>query len=226
LGPNPTGRHVDPCDAAVSEALTTAVSALSRWAKADDSVTFVAIDGPGASGKTTVAEKLRAATGVSVVHTDDFFIGRALSAPAGPGVGPTSGVQANRDERGLLLGRYYDVARMRCDALEPLRARRLAVFQAFDWDIGDLTGSETRAEPGDLILLEGVYSSAPELGDIVGRSIYVDTDEPERLRRLHNLIAPADWDDDWLAAERDYFARVRPVESFDLVVSGNERVWL
>jgi uridine kinase len=186
----------------------------------------VAIDGPGASGKTTIADKLRAATGVRVVHTDDFFVARARHAPAGFRGGSTPGVELRTGERELGLGLYYDIARMRCEALEPLREGRPAVFHASNWDRGDVSDLETHVEPGRLVVLEGVCSGTPELGDVVDKAIYVDTGALERLRRLHRLIDPADWDDDWLAAERDYFARVRPLDSFDLVISGTERTWL
>jgi para-aminobenzoate synthetase len=74
--------------------------------------------------------------------------------------------------------------------------------------------------PSDLILLEGVFSAAPELSDLVDRSVLVDTPEHERLRRLHVQVAPDDWDADWLAVQQSYFDRTRPAASFDLVVSG------
>ena len=112
------------------------------------------------------------------------------------------------------------MARMRAEALEPLRAGREAVFRPYDWDAGAVSRARTRVAPSDLVLLEGVYSGAPELGDLVDRAICVDTPEPERLRRLRGRIAPEDWDYEWLAAEQEYFAGVRPLHSFDLVIGG------
>jgi hypothetical protein len=78
--------------------------------------------------------------------------------------------------------------------------------------------------PTEIVLVEGVYSGSPDLADLVDKVIYVDTPEKERLYRLQGLIAPGDWDEDWLAAERDYFCTVRPLESVDLVISGSRRI--
>jgi len=96
------------------------------------------------------------------------------------------------------------------------------VFHAFDWDLGAIAGKQTRVEPSDLVLLEGVYSGAPELRDLVDRAIYVDTPETVRLRRLHDRVAPEEWDEQWLWAEREYFAHTRPLHSFDFVISGTD----
>ena len=57
-------------------------------------------------------------------------------------------------------------------------------------------------------MLEGVFSASPELADLVDRSVFVDTPEPERLRRLHARVTPEEWDTDWLAAEQAYFDMV------------------
>jgi len=65
-----------------------------------------------------------------------------------------------------------------------------------------------------------VFSAAPELSDLVDWSVFVDTPERERLRRLQVQVAPDDWDADWLAVQQSYFDRTRPAASFDLVVSG------
>ncbi|MGA3215650.1 MAG: hypothetical protein ABSD97_08170 [Acidimicrobiales bacterium] len=183
--------------------VAVAADALARWRRSSARVSFVAIDGHGASGKTTLAKSLRAITKASVVHTDDFFV------PGSPG------------QSGRGIGRYYDVGRLRAEALEPLKAGHEAVFRSFDWELGALSAVCTRVEPSDLVIVEGVYSAAPELSDLVDKAIYVDTAERERLDRLQGRVAPEDWDQEWLAAEKEYFARARPIGSFDLVIRGS-----
>jgi uridine kinase len=173
--------------------------AAAAWRAGHAGVLMLAIDGPGGSGKTTIASAVAAATGAALVHTDDFFMGR----PASPG-----------------LAGYYDWRRLRAEALEPLRARRGAAFRRFDWERGHGLDGSVAVEPGDLVLVEGVFSAAPELCDLVDRSVFVDTPEAERLRRLRLRVAPEEWDDDWLAAERRYFGRERMPSTFDLVVPG------
>ena len=139
------------------------------------------------------------------MHTDDFFIPASRRGRSRPS-----------------LGEYYDTVRLRGDALGPLIGGDQALYRFFDWNAGSIGAGTRSVAPTDLIVVEGVYSAAPELADLVDRSIYVDTPEAKRLRRLRRLIAPADWDEGWLRAETEYFARVRPPASFDLVLNGTE----
>jgi len=176
---------------------------LARWRAESSAVTVVAIDGHGAAGKSTLARWLSTKIAFSLVHTDEFFT-------------PVGSVA----ESACSLGDYYDIARLRAEALGPLRSGDQAVYRSFDWHAGRLGDGTERVAPGGLVVLEGVYSAAPDLADLVDRAIYVDTPEPERLARLRALVAPEDWDARWLSAETAYFAKVRPPESFDLVVSG------
>jgi len=204
----------------LADELVVAVAALTRWRDASGGVTVVAIDGHGASGKSTAAESLCATTGASLVHTDDFFVpsGQGVAGPDRPG--PWRAPATPAEETGRRLASYYEVIRLRLEALEPLRAGHEAVFHAFDCDSGAVSGEVTRVKPSSLVLLEGVYSAAPELGDLVDKAIYVDTPEPERLRRLRRSVAPEDWDAEWLRAEKEYFTGTRPLESSDLVIRG------
>jgi len=175
--------------------------AAARWRAGRAGVLIVAIDGHGASGKSTIAAAAAEATGAALVHTDDFFL---------PGGGPGRG-----------LDQYYDWRRLRAQALEPLRARRGASFRRFDWDRGRGLGGLVTVDPAGLVLVEGVFSASPQLADLVDRTVFVDTPERERLRRLRGRIAPEEWDDDWLIAEQAYFGLTRPPASFDLTVPGS-----
>ncbi|MGO9148529.1 MAG: uridine kinase [Acidimicrobiales bacterium] len=214
-GPAPEGRAL-PTD----DGLEVAVRALVLWRGAKRGVTIVAIDGYGASGKSTIAESLCSKTGARLIRTDDFFMPDRQRSRAPRRGEPTSVTVAPAGETGRGIGTFYDVTRLRAEGLEPLRAGRAAVFHAFDWDKGAVSRGQTRVEPNDLVLLEGVYSGAPELGDLVDRAIFVDTPEPERLHRLRGRVAPEDWDEEWLRAEKEYFACTRPLESFDLAIRG------
>jgi uridine kinase len=186
-------------------------SAAAGWRAAHGaSVLVIAIDGHGAAGKSTIAAAVVQQTGAGLVHTDDFFDAR-------PEVGGPA-ARAPHDERGL--SGYYDWRRLRAEALEPLRAGRPAEFRRFDWERGSGLDGTVSVAPGRLIVLEGVFSASPELSDLVDRSVFVDTPEPERLRRLRAQTTPSEWDDAWLRAEQAYFGLIRQPSSFDLIVSG------
>jgi uridine kinase len=202
-------------------AVDRVLGAAARWRAAGSSgpgVFIVAIDGHGAAGKSTIAEAVAAATGAALVHTDDFFQTQSPrpAPPLRPALPPRPAPPPGRPA----LADYYDWRRLRTQALEPLRARLGAAFRRFDWERGSGLDGTVTVEPSDLILVEGVYSAAPELGDLVDRSVFVDTPEQERLRRLRGRVKPEEWDDQWLLAERAYFDAIRPPSSFDLIVSG------
>jgi uridine kinase len=179
-------------------AVTELLAAIDRWRAGPQAVLVVAIDGHGASGKTTIARQVAATTGAALVHTDDFFH------------------EARDDAR---LSAYYDWAGLRTQALEPLRAGRPARFPRRHWEEAHKTGELVVIEPRALVLLEGVSAATPELAGLVDRRVFVNTPEQVRLRRLHGRIADEDWDDAWLAAERRYFDS-RPPDFFDLTLSG------
>jgi uridine kinase len=189
-------------------AVDRVLGAAAGWRAAVPGVILLAIDGHGAAGKSTIAEAVAKATGAALVHTDDFF----QSLPSLPSL-------PSRPGR-LALADYYDWRRLRTQALEPLRARLGVAFRRFDWERGSGLDGTVTVQPNDLILVEGVYSSAPDLRDLVDRSVFVDTPEQERLRRLRGRVKPEEWDDQWLLAERAYFDVIRPPSSFDLIVSG------
>jgi len=180
------------------------ISAAAGWRAGHGAqVLVIALDGHGAAGKSTIAAAVAESTGATLVHTDDFF---DPAAPREPG-----------------LSGNYDWRRLRAEALEPLRAGHAAEFCRFDWERGRGLDGIVRVTPGPLIVLEGVFAASPELSDLVDRSVFVDTPEPERLRRLRAQTTPSEWDDEWLKAEQAYFGLIRPPFSFDLIVSGTLR---
>jgi uridine kinase len=103
------------------------------------------------------------------------------------------------------MAHYYSWPALREDALEPA--------------IGWLREEPASSSGAQLILVEGVSSAAPALADLISRTVFVETPVRLRLERLHRRISDEEWDEEWLYAERLYFAS-RPPDSFDLVVSG------
>jgi uridine kinase len=195
------------------------ISAAAGWRAAHDAdVLVLAIDGHGAAGKSTIAAAVAEATRAALVHTDDFFDpGPEPGGPHRSRLGVPAGGSPPIEQA---LSGYYDWRRLRAQALEPLRAGRGAAFRRFDWERGSGLNGTVTVAPSALILLEGVFSAAPELSDLVDRAVFVDTRSRERLRRLRALVTPEEWDDDWLIAEQAYFDVIRPPSSFDLIVPG------
>lgn len=121
-----------------------------------------------------------------------------------------------------------DWRRLRRCALEPLRAGETATWHPFDFESGERSdgsyGIALHAEqrtPTPVILLEGAYSTRPELADVIDLSVFIDAPKEIRHARL-DARDPAPflcaWHERWDAAESHYFTNVRPIESFDIVV--------
>jgi uridine kinase len=193
-----------PAAAQILPAARQLVDAIRGWRLAKPDRLMVAVDGHGAAGKSVLADAVAQTLAATVVHLDDFFREAGGNACEGE---PT-------------MAAYYDWERLRRESLEPLVAGVRASFRAFDWETNSYLPDVVVAEPAEVILVEGVSSTAEFLADLFDRTVLVVTPESERVTRLHERIADDAWDAQWLAAERRYFD-VRQPQSFDLVVSGS-----
>ena len=171
---------------------------------------LIAIDGMGGAGKSTLAAQLSAALPTSsvVVEVDDFY--RTMTAEERRGVGPRDSYE-----------RYFDWTRLLEEAIEPLRRRRHARFRRYDWERNRL-GEWRELAPANVVIVEGVFSTRPELSALFGVTVYVDTPREQRAARMaargyDNL----DWLDHWMASEDWYVAHHRPAERADMVIDGS-----
>jgi len=175
-------------------------------------LTAVAVDGAGGAGKSTLAGAICAALRetlqeIAIVRVDDFY--RPLH----------DDVRAALDaEHGYR--NYFDWMRLRDRALIPLRGGRAASYQRYDWTTGELSDRVT-VKPAPVVLIEGVYSSRPELRPLLDLAIFVDTPRDLRMRRMSARGQNAsDWIARWMAAEDWYLEHIRPADHADLVVRG------
>ena len=190
------------------EGAIDAVVASIRAARASRAPLVVAIDGGGGAGKSTLAKGTRDRLGVVSILEADHFL-RALNEYPASRLAP--------DEAYRL---YSEWERMRDDALMPLRRGRAARYQRYDWAT-DRLSEWIVVEPNEVVLIEGVYSTRPELRPLIDIAVFVETPRDERLKRMRARAHVAnDWMTPWMAAEDWYFANLRPAEHADLVVAG------
>ncbi|MDQ6796048.1 MAG: (d)CMP kinase [Chloroflexota bacterium] len=178
---------------------------------------LVAIDGPSGSGKSTLAASVAAELVAAIVPSDDFFAAEVTDAEWNA-MAPRGRGEAAIDWR-----------RLREEALLPLLAGRVATWHPFDFAAGTrpdgsygMSPDVVRRSPSAVILLEGAYSSRPELADLVEFAVLVDLPIAERHRRLATRDDKAfldAWHARWDAAEDYYFSEVRPPSWFDLAVT-------
>ncbi len=182
---------------------------------------LVAIDGGSGSGKSTLAAAVAAELDAVIVPSDDFFAAEITDAEWDA---------FSPDERAAAA---IDWRRLRTEALEPLLAGRTASWHPFDFEAGTrpdgtypmATEAVTRT-PAPVIVLEGAYSSRPELADLIDLAVLIDIPVTERHRRLvereEEPFRDA-WHARWDAAEDHYFTHVRTASSFDLVVTNEAK---
>jgi uridine kinase len=153
-------------------------------------VAFVAIDGGGGAGKSTLADEIAAARdGVGILHLDDFF----LSVVGGPD--------------------SVDVERLRREAVDPLARGEPARFRRFEW-WGEQLAQEHTVDPGPIVVVEGVFALQPALRSLYDVTVWVETDAAVRLARgldRDGEDARALWEQ-WQLAEAEHAAEVAEVD--------------
>ena len=194
-----------------SEAIDTACATV-RAARTGDAMIVVAIDGGAGAGKSTLAKGMRDYLGTaSILRTDHFFH-------------PLYEYPAARLPPHEAYRLYLSWERMCEEALLPLRHGQRAKYQRYDWE-KDRLNQWVIVEPSRTVLVEGVYSTRPELRPLIDIAIFVQTPRDERRKRMltrGHLKRDIEnhWLEPWMAAEDWYFARVRPDEHCDLLVAG------
>ena len=160
---------------------------------------IVAVDGHGGAGKTSLAAYLARELAAPIVHTDDF---------------------ASWDNP---VDWWPEVIER---VLVPLAAGRTARYTPTSW--GGPEKEQLVVEPADFVVLEGVTASRAAFRPYLAYSIWIDTPAELRLRRgltRDGDDARADWER-WMAEEDAYVAREQPTEHVDVVLRGDEDVWV
>jgi uridine kinase len=166
----------------------------------------VGIDGPGASGKSTlaglIASRLDAA---AVVRVDDFYL-------------PSAG-RAGRAGRAGQVGALFDLARLAEQVIKPAATGAALRYQRYDWDRDELT-EWTEVPAGAPVIVEGVYSLHEPFRSAYTSSVFCLADRAVRLRR--GLERDGEemrgmWENEWMPAEDAYVADEHP-DSYATVV--------
>jgi len=180
----------------------------------------VAIDGRSGAGKSTVAALVGQGIEAVIVPCDDFFAASVSDA------------DWDRRTPEQRAADAIDWRRLRREAIEPLRNGRAARWYAFDFLAGPrgdgtypLQRTPTERAPKPVVLLDGAYSSRPELAEVLDLSVLVEaapTTREARLRAREEADVLRQWHARWDPAEEYYFGQVRPSSTFDVVVRADE----
>jgi uridine kinase len=168
--------------------------------------TLIALDGRSGSGKSTLAHALAEDLDAVVVEADDFYSGGSM-------------IQWARRSARLRADLCIDWARLRREALIPLLAGTAATWHPFDWDTETaLLAIATTLRPAPFVILDGAFSTRPELMDLIDYTVLVTVSDGirrERLNRREGEQYLTDWHPIWAAAEDYYFTHVQRPTDFD-----------
>jgi uridine kinase len=204
---------------------------LDRLAEAVGSVTVahptrIAIDGPPAAGKTTLADELAAVLrtqGSDVIRAtiDDFLHPRAQRYPRGEY--SAEGCYFDTHD-------YHALNRVLLDPLGPGGDRR---FQnaVYDRTTDTALSPPVTTAPADAVLVfDGVFLMRPELIDRWDLRIFVSTALQKTVDRAvireRQMASRAEvqrrWRERYIPSQQFYFATVRPTDHVDIIVHNDE----
>lgn len=169
----------------------------------EKSQVLLAIDGPCASGKSTLAQYLAQCYDCNLLHVDDFFLRPQQRTP----------------QRFAEPGGNVDYERFLREVLLPLRSGGAFAFRPFDCATFTLA-QPVSVLPKQLTIIEGSYSHHPYFGDVYDLRVFL-TVEPQ-LQRQRILQRPAFLHDrffrEWIPMEQRYFDHFQIPTKADLIL--------
>lgn len=162
---------------------------------------FLGIDGPCASGKTTLASHLSAHYNATVVHMDDFYL--------------------PLDRRGEIdqVASNIDTSRLITEVLQPLSNGKPCIYQAYCCRTGEfLPPVMLFATP--LVIVEGVYTFSPRLFDYFQLRLFVEAPWSVREARLLERGGTpllSRFLSEWIVRENQYFKTCETKSQCNLV---------
>ena len=145
---------------------------------------LLAIDGLPVSGKSTLADRLEAELGATIVYLDDF-------------------VRPEAEWRGK-VGPAFPFPYIRYDefsqAVMTLVQRQTARYRRYDWAAGRLADAVTEIGADGLVVIEGVSTLNPDLAPLYDLRLWVESDAATTLD-ASLARGVGDWEREW----RDLF---------------------
>jgi len=166
---------------------------------------LVTIDGPCASGKTTLAEHLAEMLPAAVVHTDDYVVPHALKTA----------------DRLAIPGGNCDVERLVTEVVIPWKQHLPVRMRRYDCKADLLLPEESLPEK-DILILEGSYCNLPAIRQEADLRIFLDISREDQMARLLQRETPESlkrFEDRWIPLEEAYFAEYRLPDDGCIVIS-------
>lgn len=168
------------------------------------SALVIAMDGPAAAGKSTLAKQLGDFLHVPVIHMDDFFLPPDLRTP----------------ERFAIPGGNVHLERFREEVLPYVKTRDAFTYRKFDCQRMDYT-EDVQIEAGSIRIVEGAYSHHPDLGDYADLKVFVTIPASVQKARIvaRNSAEQAQrFREQWIPLENAYFDAYSIADKAELTV--------
>lgn len=172
---------------------------------------LVSIDGPGGSGKSTIARTLAASAGWQLVQADDFYKPSAQRYSGPPDARP--------------IAADFDLDRLERQVLKPLLTGSNTHYQRYDWG-HDALGAPVELAVQHGLIVEGIYTGVVRHRPYYTCHVWVECPRDIRLRRgleRDGEAARSRWVDDWMPQEDFYMQSEQPAERADIVLLGGDR---
>lgn len=176
---------------------------LDRLLESKKTVIFVAIDGPCASGKTTLAQLLSTCYDCNLFHTDDFYLR------------PVQKTEARLRE----AGGNMDRERLTAEVLAPLQRGETVCYRPYSCKTQTIA-SGTEIPFQRLNIIEGSYSLHPDLRPYYDVKIVLQISpehQIDRLKRRESQKSLELFRDRWIPLEKEYAEKTGLYDCADLV---------
>ena len=168
---------------------------------------LITLDGPCASGKTTLAQKLARVFRAEVVHTDDFVIPHALKTP----------------ERLAVPGGNCDAERLAEEVVIPFKSGFPVRYRRYDC-MKDTLLPEEQLPDTRVLILEGSYCNLPAFQEYADVRLFLDAPWEIREARLlarESAASMRQFYHRWIPLENAYFEAYRlPNDDVECIESG------
>jgi len=166
---------------------------------------LVTLDGPCASGKTTLARKLARVFGGEVVHTDDYVIPHAQKTP----------------ERLAVPGGNCDAERLAGEVVIPYKSGAPVRTRKYDCR-KDVFLPEEQLPDARVLILEGSYCNLPAIRKYADIRLFLDTPREIREARLMSRESAASmrqFHERWIPLENAYFEAYHLPDDGQILIS-------
>jgi len=182
----------------------------------DQKPTLVAIDGPGCSGKSTLADNLFTHfTDIEIIRIDSFFL-------------PITEQKELRANENL----FQSIPHIRWTELEKclrlLASGKDALHLPYLWDEDRLDDKAVIIHPRKVIIVEGLYALHTRLRDVYNFKIWIDTQFDNRMEQVEIRDGTrflSLWNKQYVPREIKYIKTQKPYDVANVFVLGLNLDW-